>query len=145
MSDVIVNARRLAMQYHEGQFYGTVPYWEHLEAVVESLQQKYSYVSPESAELFATAWLHDILEDTECNPSEISDACGPTVMLAVLNLSKRSGQGYEHYIKMVKACPIALEVKLHDSLANLTASVMSGEKGRIRKYIKQLQLLVEPS
>jgi (p)ppGpp synthase/HD superfamily hydrolase len=121
--------------------YGKLPYVAHLREVVSSLEDKLGCgVDPV---LIAVGWLHDVLEDTLCETSEIIHKCGVDVLSAVIALTKGHGQPYSHYIAQVKAHPVALEVKLHDSLKNLTASVMSGEKGRIKKYAKQLQLLVE--
>lgn len=140
--NIVENARELAFKYHEGQMYGSLPYTAHLEDVVSSLAKKHDRFRERNAVLFATAFLHDVLEDTKCNYKEIIDLCGADVCIYVELLTKRKGQTYEQYILAVQSDEIALEVKLHDTLANLTASVMSGENGRIRKYSKQLQLLV---
>jgi (p)ppGpp synthase/HD superfamily hydrolase len=134
-------AYMLAARHHKGQLYGTEPYTEHLADVVQSLWMKHGdSINPV---LVATAWLHDVLEDTECTWEEIVAACGDEVARAVVCLTKHPQQAKEWYIARIKACPIALEVKIHDSLCNLRASVMSGERGRVRKYSQQLMLLVE--
>lgn len=137
---MIYEAYMLAVRHHKGQMYGKVPYIEHLSAVVNSLYKSYAGECPDV--VLATGWLHDILEDTPCDTSEILHECGPKVLGAVIALTKGHGQPYSQYIAEVRSNPIALEVKRHDTLCNLTASIMSGENGRIKKYAKQLQLLV---
>lgn len=138
--NIVENAKKLANKYHHGQLYGVHPYTFHLLDVVQSLKEKHG--GGADPVLIATAWLHDILEDTECQWAELVDNVGISVATAVMWLTKNADISYENYIKQIKTCPIALEVKTHDSLCNLTASVMSGENGRIRKYSKQLQLLL---
>lgn len=139
--NIVDNAYHLALKWHEGQMYGNEPYVTHLADVVRSL---YS-VHGEDADpvVIATAWLHDILEDTDCPDSELFMACGPDVTCSVIYLTKFDNESREEYIDTLKADPIALEVKKHDTLANLTASVRSGEGGRIRKYAQQMLLLVD--
>lgn len=138
--NIVENARELAFKYHEGQMYGDDPYVDHLQSVVNSLLTNYGDLC--APVLLATAWLHDSREGTGITRNEIADACGEQVEEAVEALTKIKYQVYEDYIATVKANPIALEVKRHDTLQNLTASVLSGEKGRIRKYSRQLLLLV---
>lgn len=138
--NIVEKAYLLAIKYHEGQKYGIHDYTYHLSAVVSSLNRKYGEEC--SDVLLATAWLHDSLEDTMIPPQEIVDQCDMQVYDAVAALTKFAGYTYEYYISQVKRHPIALEVKLHDSLANLTASLMSGERGRILKYSRQMALLV---
>lgn len=138
--NIIESARKLAYKWHDGQLYGTHPYTDHLAAVVESLRAKHGR---SATALLATAWLHDSLEDTMIVPQDIADQCGIEVYDAVAALTKYPGYTYDFYISQVKRHPIALEVKQHDTLCNLSASVMSGERGRIRKYAKQLLMLTE--
>lgn len=140
--NIVENARELAFKYHEGQMYGKLPYTCHLEDVARILSIKHDIFKPETDVLLAVGFLHDVLEDTKCSGVEISEACGEDVYKAVWALTRNLGMSYEWYIDIVRANPIALEVKIADTLANLTASVMSGERGRILKYSKQLQLLV---
>lgn len=138
---IVENACELAYKWHDGQMYGDKPYVLHLSDVVQSLYTKHlDYRDPV---LIATGWLHDIIEDTLISPEEIAEQCGMEVYEAVVALTKWSDvETYEEYIQKVKRNPIALEVKIADTLANLTASVMNGEKGRVMKYSRQMQLLV---
>lgn len=137
--NIVDTAYVLALKHHKGQKYGSKPYIEHLADVVSSLFCKYGDESNDL--LIATAWLHDAREDTDINPSEIVNGCGWAVLEAVEAMSKNLYHTYDDYIAAVRRNAIALEVKKHDTLCNLTASVMSGENGRIRKYAKQLLLL----
>lgn len=129
----------LMTKYHEGQLYAGFPYWYHLSDVMRSV----SYLNSED-EVWAIAWLHDIIEDTEATAQTLWEA-GLTrrVIDAVICLTKVEGESYDDYIKKVRSNPDALLVKKHDTLCNLTQSVKEGNSKRIKKYAKQLLLLEE--
>lgn len=142
--NIVANAEQLAHKWHRGQKYGNQPYTEHLKAVVASVEDKYAASGKVASDVvIAVAILHDVLEDTACTQQEIIECTSIYVASCVLALTKNKGESYENYILKVKIYPESLEVKTHDTLCNLTASVMSGENGRIRKYAKQLLLLTE--
>lgn len=142
---MLEKAVNLALKYHKGEMYGAVPYAYHLHAVAESIEEKYSIPDPT---LLAVAWLHDILEDTECTRQEIYDECGPDILQAVVALSKNCFPTYEQYIYAVRRNPISLQVKIHDTLCNLRQCIMDGteteeKRKRVSKYAKQMLLLTE--
>lgn len=134
-----VKSRNIAAKYHEGQKYGNDEYWKHLSDVVISLQRV-----TEDQELLAIGRLHDLLEDTPCTVDELYEI-GMTerIVKGVLDISKVEGESYNEYIAKVKSNPDSLIVKKHDTLCNLTQSLMEGNSKRIKKYAKQLLLLEE--
>lgn len=141
LSPKVELARALARFYHGDQMYGEFPYIKHLKDVVAHVK----VLVGEEEDVLCVAYLHDILEDTEIEPTMIADLFGADVLQGVSHLSKwpQSGESYESYIKKVKSNNISLKVKYCDTLANLSQSIADGNKKRIDKYSKQLELLGE--
>lgn len=139
--DTFTQALRLASHYHAGQKYGDSDYMYHINSVIDSVAVSQELGSPRY-DLLSVAALHDILEDTEIGLVELTAQVGVTIAMAVFSMTKFPGQSYESYITRVKLNSLAREVKIHDTLCNLTESVQDDNKGRIIKYSKQLQLLV---
>jgi len=62
--ELVDNAKKLALQWHQGQQYATtLPYEVHLQAVVDIAAQYLS--GPDLYLALALGWLHDIREDTD--------------------------------------------------------------------------------
>lgn len=138
--DVFEIAYGLAEQYHEGQMYGDRPYIYHLNAVVESIKRKWG---DGNKALLAVAVLHDILEDTSCTEEILKEAVGKDITKFVVALTKVEGETYENYIYRVREFHYSKEVKIHDTLCNLTESIMADSAYRVKKYSNQLQVLVK--
>ena len=134
----IHRASLFASLAHLDQKYGREPYFVHLQAVAEMTIR---LGGDDIAE--QVAWLHDVVEDTHVTIDRILENFGGVVAVAVQFLSKQEGQAYEDYIKLVRSNPIALLVKKADTLCNLIQSTLQGNRKRIMKYTKQLQLLTE--
>ena len=102
-------AEALARRAHEGQTDRTGrPYWRHLAAVAEALT---------TAEGRATAWLHDVVEDTGETPATLSGAgVDAAVIDNVETLTRRGGETYAAYIERIAASgnETAIAVKLAD-------------------------------
>lgn len=137
MTDLVTKAREFAIQYHRDQKYGDKPYVYHLDCVFNKLDRSFPY----SDKVGAVAYLHDILEDTECEYEELEKNFGFVVAENVLRLTKDQQIDYQDYITIVKGSLISHAVKIADTRANLTQSVLDDNKGRIVKYAKQLVLL----
>jgi len=134
--DLITNAVNIARRAHTGQFRrnGITAYICHPERVADRLQD-------ESPEVIATAWLHDVLEDTPQTAESLRAGGIPeSVITAVVTLTKKEGEAYGAYLARVKANPIARKVKVADMLDNLR-----GEPNpkQIKKYAIGLFGLVE--
>lgn len=138
--DVYEVAYALADKYHAGQMYGDFPYIYHLTAVVDSIKRKWG---DGNRDLLAIAILHDILEDTSLSEEELKKAVGKDICKCVVALTKVDGEKYEEYIYRVKEFHYSKEVKIHDTLCNLTESIMADSAYRVKKYSNQLQLLVQ--
>lgn len=134
----VQKALDVAMFHHGDQMYGTKPYSYHLLQVCNRVTDA---GGDETAQMVAI--LHDILEDTYCLYEELAREFGVVVARAVLSLTKQHGMPYDEYIEGVRSNPIALKVKIADTLCNLTQSHKEGNLKRIRKYSKQMYLLTK--
>ncbi len=133
--DIVTRAREFAIQYHGDQKYGDKPYVYHLDMVYKNLDNTCLDWCR------CAAYLHDVLEDTDCEYEDLYNNFGMFVADAVLRLTKCSLYSYEEYIDSIKKDAIAHAVKIADTRANLTQSVLDDNKSRIVKYAKQLVLL----
>lgn len=140
MKDVFEKAYELALKYHEKQLYGDKPYIYHIDSVVDSIVRKWGNGNKD---LLAIAALHDIIEDTEVTESDLIAFVGKDVTKCVVALTKLPNEAYDTYIHRVKEFHYSKEVKIHDTLCNLTESIMSDSAYRVKKYSNQLQLLVK--
>jgi (p)ppGpp synthase/HD superfamily hydrolase len=131
---IVLLASSIAIKAHEGQFRrnGITPYIAHPKAVAESLEG-------ESPEVIATAWLHDVLEDTDVTISEIKHAGIPVrVIEAVGTLTRWDGLSYEDYLHWITQDEIARKVKIADIRHNLSDSPTEKQ---VAKYEKALLIL----
>lgn len=135
----------LAAQWHNGQRYGKLPYMAHLMDVDRWVVERNRY-SKEVGDrvdcLRAIAFLHDILEDTECTMEDLLHAgVYLQVRSAVYWMTKQKHESYRGYIEGVLVDDLAREVKICDTMANLTQSVKKNNAKRIAKYTRQLAIL----
>ena len=147
---LIIKTAELAVKWHKGQKYGEHPYIYHLDQVVCELNSMHSRHYEIRT---VVAYLHDILEDTECPEEEImalfpdigkeKDPRGPIVLENVRLLSKNLSDGYEPYIEGIIGSEIALMVKVADSTCNLKNSMYNWDRDRVIKYMNQIKLLTK--
>src|SRR3989344_1673135 len=123
--DVIARAERLATRAHEGQFRRNVahyPYITHPRAVAALVAR-----SGGNAEEIASAWLHDVVEDTPVTIDEIRQEFGDTIAHIVDGLTDpphfegkpialRKGWQAE---RVAKKSESVKRVKLADQLNNI--------------------------
>lgn len=133
--DIIEISKRVASRAHSGQHRrdGWTPYINHPAAVAKKL-------AGESAVVIATAWLHDVLEDTAETTQTLRDAGLPdSVIHAVEVLTKTEGASYDEYLSGVRQNWIARKVKIADMLHNLSDAP---SERQIIKYAKGLLALL---
>lgn len=134
---MIVLAKTIARKAHEGQFRrdGKTPYITHPERVAIALMVK---GAPPRA--VATAWLHDVIEDTSWTVSDLCDVGLPLeVVQAVRILTKLPGDGdYETYIDLVSRNVISRMVKTEDILDNLSDAPSPAQIARYTWALKRL-------
>lgn len=132
--DTLTIAKQIASRAHSGQHRrdGYTPYINHPAAVAAKL-------AGESKVVIATAWLHDVLEDTTETPESLRAAGIPdSVIHAVEVLTKTDGVSYAEYLSGVRKNWIARKVKVADMLHNLSDAPTERQ---IIKYAKGLLAL----
>lgn len=145
-------AKRYALLKHGDQKYAGMPYSVHLEAVVANVKIRMAG-DPLLSTYVAVAWLHDVMEDCGVTFKEIEDEFGLCIAECVKRLTKVKGMECEHYLAACIVSAIAREVKICDTMANLTQSFKSsgssnpaerakGQNG-VLKYPRQLDILVK--
>jgi len=110
----------------------TTPYITHPEKVANLVKPDYH------AEM--TAWLHDVLEDTNTSIADLQQLGAPyylpePVIDAVVLLTKKKNEPYKDYLEKVKRNPIARKVKIADMVSNL---MDAPTKRQIEKYTQGL-------
>ncbi|PFV26937.1 HD domain-containing protein [Bacillus thuringiensis] len=140
LPDYIKIAHEIAKKAHAGQVdKAGVDYIKHPEAVA-------SFVN--TAEEKATAYLHDVLEDTEITDADLLSAGIPhNVVEAVQVLTKEKYMPYFEYLSRVKENSLASTVKLadlkHNSDRSRLARITDKDLKRLEKYRKAIQFLGE--
>lgn len=129
-------AKTLATKWHHGQFRrdGVTPYLEHPKRVAGRLDAANHHYRA-----IAAAWIHDVLEDTNCSIVEL-EASGlePEIIVAVRLLTKDS-KPYDLYLAKLKQNNIATMVKVFDMIDNLSDNPSPRQ---IARYSKALAFLV---
>lgn len=136
-SDIVTLCKAIAHRAHAGQFRrdGVTPYIVHPEAVARRLE------GDPAAQ--ATAWLHDVLEDTAVTEADLESAgVSRPIVDAVRLLTKVDGADYEAYLREIRNHPLARKVKVADMLANLGDAP---SERQILKYARGLIVLLAPS
>ena len=134
-------AEEFAVERHKGQKYGDNEYVYHLRQVVENVKKRNQF-HPLLSTLIAIAWLHDVLEDTDTEYSELVSEFGTCVAFCVSQLSKSPEVSYKEYMERIVFTALAREVKICDTCENMVESIKSGNAKGLAKYPRQLTILV---
>jgi (p)ppGpp synthase/HD superfamily hydrolase len=129
---LVAAAEQIARNAHSGQYRrdGITPYIVHPESVASRVN---------TAEEKATAWLHDVLEDTSVTQEDLlSSGIPENVITAVVTMTKIAGISYTDYLVNVKENPIARVVKIADMNSNLADTPTPKQ---IAKYSEGLKFL----
>ena len=126
--EIFGKALALAARYHMGQTRkdGVTPYIYHPIGVA-ALVRDAGY----DLKVQTVAILHDVLEDTDCNESEIR-AFGEDIFEAVSLLTRPDGAREAEYVARILENPIAAAVKNADKIYNLWNAVYGGTTGEKR-------------
>jgi len=120
---MIEKARSLAAECHDGMVdkYGN-PYMEHLERVADRVREmEYDFVDETSEiEMYvATAYLHDIVEDTEITREILVQAFPVDVVTAIFKLTRKKGMTYAEYIEELMSGDLAWTTGLAGKIARV--------------------------
>ena len=138
MKDDVKLAHEIAKRAHHGQVdKADVPYILHPETVA-------SLVTKDDEKI--VAYLHDVIEDTSYQLSDLEEAgFSSEIIKAVDLLTRKDGQSYNQYLKLVKTNELARVVKLADLKHNSDLSRLNGETPedvkRVEKYKEALRIL----
>jgi len=106
-------------RHNPKQKYGKYPYFFHLYQV-NSVAKEFNL---NDRVILLSTWLHDALEDTATNPSDLSQAFGEDVARTVYYVTDHKGwnraERHERLYREMVSHPRAVAVKLCDRLANV--------------------------
>lgn len=130
-----ISAEFFAAQYHKGQVYdGSLDYFSHH---VASVAHKYQMIFGDDAGV-SVAFLHDVVEDTDCEMLDIYMEFTADIATAVDSITKRNGETYMEYIARCSMNSLAARVKLCDSICNMEYSIKKCDYRRAEKYAKNV-------
>lgn len=137
MRNLIGKARELAMKYHAGQMdKAGVDYINHPDFVA-------AHVDTDSEKI--VAYLHDILEDTDCSKETIRTLFGEEILDAVEAMTHMEGEDYFDYVRRAAKNPISRKVKKADLMHNMMIERIPNptEKDyrRLEKYRHALRIV----
>ena len=142
--ELIRTAEAVARNAHEDQFRwdGKTPFITHPEIVAKSFYDFTADIPKDSIPLYiATAWLHDVIEDTPTEWIDLFKAKLPlSVIDAIRAITMRAEETYIDYILRLKENDIAREVKIRDIRHNMT-ELGDKQKQRKEKYLCALYIL----
>lgn len=144
--DVVQLAMGLAIEYHEGQKYGKSEYFSgHIDPVTtqaEVIAAGLGWEPEQVRFVVASAYLHDIIEDTECEELVLHDCGIPRMVIdSVVYLTKDPCESYSQYLHAILQSRIAVVVKLADSMVNLRACLSDGKIEQSLKYANNVNFL----
>lgn len=135
----VQRAKDFADVAHGAQRYGDHPYVYHLQKVYNVLLQ----FKVGTEELLCAAILHDVLEDTPTNFSDVFRAFGPEVAELVYavtdELGRNRGERHAKTLPKIKAMPLAVTLKLADRIANVEHSIDTMDVGKLSMYRREHQ------
>ncbi|NBP67649.1 MAG: bifunctional (p)ppGpp synthetase/guanosine-3',5'-bis(diphosphate) 3'-pyrophosphohydrolase [Cytophagia bacterium] len=130
-----------AIESHKSQKYGVYNYDIHLINVVSVLFRNDILLSYKNYSLLASAWLHDILEDTKISKEEFIDRFGESIYETVWSLTDGEGNTREEkkvkmYSKLIHNQD-SIIIKLADRIANLEFSIINQNTHHVVKYLNE--------
>jgi GTP pyrophosphokinase len=148
--DIVKDAMDLASTYHDGMAdkYGN-PYFEHLDRVANRVREMEYDMVDETSDInlyIASAYLHDVIEDTDYSMGELSADFGEVVAAAVYLLSREKEMTYSDYVDRIKKSlflegKIARVVKLADLFDHLMGPTPC-PANLVKRYEKSLYSLI---
>jgi len=143
-NEIVKAAETLARKAHAGQYRwdGKTQYITHPETIAKSFLSSPPHIPADCIPICtATAWLHDVIEDTMVGwPLLLKSGFPPEVIYALRAITKEANENYLEYILRVKKNVIAREVKVEDIKHNM-ASLGDKQHQRKEKYLCALYIL----
>lgn len=106
-NNLLAKASEIATEAHKNMMdKGGAPYIRHPEWVAEHVEETEGKI---------LGWLHDVLEDTSVTEDDLRAAGFPErIILRLRRLSRKDGQKYSEYIRLVAKDRLTKKVKLAD-------------------------------
>jgi (p)ppGpp synthase/HD superfamily hydrolase len=125
-------AERLARKAHAGQVekWGGHPYIRHIERVVAAV---------DSHDEKLTAWLHDVIEDSNTTADDLLRAGIPASVVDAVWFLTRGDETYAEYIEALRAAhqPLAVAVKIADLRDHLREETLAVLPVNLRRRYEQ--------
>lgn len=139
---LVARAEEFAKLVHRNQYYGELPYYNHLKEVYLTLLD--FGITNES--ILAASWLHDSIEDTEINYETLLIQFGKEVADLVEAVTNEKGTNRKEVLEKtaskIKDNEKALVIKLADRVVNTEQSLDNNEK-LYKMYKKEFPLFRE--
>ena len=142
----IASTLKFIKDAHSDQLYGKLPYWRHPRAV--ALTGRKIFGSKFNSEAVKTAFLHDVVEDTNVGLDELRKlGFSDDVITAVSLLTKDKSMSYTDNIQRIinSGSKLAMMVKYADNYENYTGDKSDWATDRAeasnQKYLKSLNTL----
>lgn len=120
-TELTVKAMKTAYDAHHGQYDKSgVPYVFHPFHVAEQMEDELSV---------CVALLHDVVEDTDVEFSDLEKDFPQEIIDALKLLTHDKDEDYHKYVKALKINPVAVKVKLADIEHNMDESRIVGING----------------
>ena len=135
------DAARYSFTWHSTQRYDEV--YDYFKFHIRSVVGKYRDIFGCSNLGVCVAYLHDVVEDTDCELYMVRSNFGNDVADAVDAITRRNGETRAQYIERCKSNGYARDVKICDSIFNMEYSIKKGELERAAMYAKQIERLMK--
>lgn len=145
--DRLTYAKFYAAKKHAGQDYGVLPYTHHLQDVERVLRRfgpimdlsNWADSDPDEEDMYVSAWLHDIVEDTDTKLRDVEELFGETVAHLVGAVTAEEAPNRKMrtaltYPKTRQAGRFAVRLKLADRIAN-----MENGGGSLDMYVREYE------
>jgi len=140
--NILEKSQKFAKEQHKGQLdkAGDDYYSAHIEVVAKKVEN-----AGYPVEYIVSAYLHDIIEDTDATIEDITAQFGGAIANTISKLTKIDGEDYNKYIHRVQTNKIATIVKYydmeHNSDLSRLAKIEQKDLDRKEKYLKNMKLL----
>jgi len=139
--DLVPRARAFAIVMHGEQLYDGMPYVVHLDRVADIVR-----AAGGCPWLIAAAYLHDVLEDTQCTMERLAMLFGVRVaslVYAVTGIGANRKERQQSILLHLAYTAAARLLKLADRVANVEYSVAKGSTQKLAMYRKEAPLYRE--
>jgi (p)ppGpp synthase/HD superfamily hydrolase len=134
-----------AKHYGQVRWYTDEPYINHVERVADTVERSSEFQGWSLAQrdvALCSAYLHDVVEDTDYSIWDVQNAFGNDVAGVVGLLTHHSGTSYDEYLVRVKDDPISRIIKRADMCDNMCTLPFTPSTTRMwEKYTKGIAFL----